>query len=132
MPNAKTQAAKKSSKETQEKLAAAVKARAASPLLGEPPTPPAKLAAVPAASEAKKAPAAKKSKEAKRDVIPDDAKLTVLFKEVPGRPGTLAYRTRALYLNAKTVGEWREACRGRDADPGYLHGDIRRGLVKVG
>jgi len=111
---------KSSRKETREKLAAAVKNGATKATQAAAP-------AAPATSKEKPAPA-----DAKREIIPDDAKLTALFEKVPGKPGTLAHRTRALYVKAKTVGEWREAARAADADLGYLHGDIRRGLIRIG
>jgi hypothetical protein len=78
----------------------------------------------PAPKESKKAPGA-------REIIPGDAKLTVLAKENPRR-GDLAAKTFALYSKAKTVGEFRELCKDRGGDAGYLHADIRAGHVKVG
>ncbi len=109
--------------------------KAGAALLGEHPVPTGKTEPAPAPAAKPDAKATKKGEgkaATKREVVPNDAKLTVLFKEVPGRPGSLVYRTRALYLKAKTVGEWREAARAADCDPGYLHGDIKRGLIRVG
>ncbi len=65
------------------------------------------------------------------EIIPGDAKITVLAKENPRRVGTLAHKTFALYRTGQTVAEWREACRGRDADPGYLHADIAAAYISV-
>ena len=74
-------------------------------------------------------PAAAPKAVAKREVIPGEAKITVLAEENPRRPGTLAHKTFAIYRTGMTVAEWREACRGRDADPGYLHADIAAGYI---
>lgn len=74
-------------------------------------------------------PAAAPKAASKREVIPGDAKITVLAKENPRRPGTLAHKTFGIYRTGMTVAEWREACRGRDADPGYLHADIAAGHI---
>jgi hypothetical protein len=56
----------------------------------------------------------------------------VVAKENPRKIGTLAHKTFALYKTGGTVAEWREACRERDADTGYLHADIRAGYIKIG
>ncbi len=64
-------------------------------------------------------------------IIPNDAKITVLVKANPRRTGTLAARTFALFYKAKTVGEWRKLCRRTNADVGYIHADIREGYIKV-
>jgi hypothetical protein len=101
--------------------------KGAAPLLGEHPVPAAKSEPAPGATKKTEGKPA-----AKREVIANDAKLTALFKDIPGKPGSVVYKTRALYLKSKTVGEWREAARAADLDPGYLHGDIRRGLIRVG
>jgi hypothetical protein len=113
---------------------------AAAPLLGEHPVPAAKTEpaakpepkATPAPTEGK---ATKKAASKERAAtIPNEAKLTALFKADanPARAGTTAWKVRDLYLKSKTVGEWREAVRERDLDPGYLQNDIRRGLIRVG
>ncbi len=65
-------------------------------------------------------------------MVPSDAKLTVLAKENPRREGTLGAKTFALYAKAKTVGEFRELCKERGGDAGYLHADIRAGHIKIG
>jgi hypothetical protein len=108
------------------KLATAIKA------LGTP-TPAAKLPAAAPAPAAKPEPkkTAKKG-EAKREVIPGDARITVVSKENPRRAGSLGAKTFALYKTGMTVAEWRDLCRERDADAGYLHADLRNGYIKVG
>lgn len=91
-------------------------------------------AAAPAAPQAKPeaaAPASKSKPAAKRDVIRGDAQITVVAKENPRRVGTLGAKTFALYKTGLTVAEWRELCRARDADAGYLHADIRAGFISV-
>ncbi len=71
-------------------------------------------------------------KVAKREaVIPDDARIVVVAKQNPRREGSMAFRVFAAYLKARTVGEWREACRSRGLDVGYLHYDLRRGHIRV-
>ncbi len=96
--------------------------------------------AKPAAKAAPKAPPAPAAKpEAKpaavpkaatrREVIPGDAKITVLAKENPRRPGTLAHKTFAIYKTGMTVAEWRERVAGAGADVGYLHADVRAGFI---
>jgi hypothetical protein len=77
-----------------------------------------------------KKPAAKKERTG-REVISGDLKITVLAKENPRRPGTMAHKTFSLYRTGMTVGEWREACRARDCDEGYLHYDIAKGRIAV-
>ncbi len=79
-------------------------------------------------SKASKAAKKERSREA---VVPDDARITVLAKSNPRRAGTLGARTFAAYKTGMTVGEWREVCRSRDLDAGYLHPNLRRGYIKV-
>lgn len=88
-------------------------------------------AAAPAAAPAP-APKAepKKAAKGKREVIPGDAKITVVAKENPRRAG-LAAKTFALYKTGMTVAAWRDLCRERNADLGYLHADIRAGYITV-
>lgn len=73
---------------------------------------------------------AKPEGEARSAAIPAEAKLVVLAKENPKR-GKNARRIFDLYSKCATVGAWREAMKREDLDQGYLHGDLRRGLIKV-
>ncbi len=73
---------------------------------------------------------AKPEGEPRSAVLPADAKLVVLAKENPKR-GKNARRIFDLYSKCSTVGEWREAMKKADLDQGYLHGDLRRGLIEV-
>jgi hypothetical protein len=81
----------------------------------------------PAAKPAPKAPA---KKVERAEALADTASIKVLVKENPKR-GKNARRIFDLYLKSKTVGEWRLAMKKADLDLGYLHGDIRRGLISV-
>ncbi len=59
------------------------------------------------------------------------AHLTVTSGPLVQRSGTLAARSIGLFKTGMTVGEWRDLCRERDCDPGYLHHSPRRGYVAV-
>jgi len=85
------------------------------------------LAAAKPAAKVETKPTAKPA----REVISGEAKITVLAKENPRRAGTLAHKTFSLYRTGATIGEWREACAAKDADPGYLHADIAAGYISV-
>lgn len=69
--------------------------------------------------------------EPRLSVAPDDARIVATFTTPPGRPGSVVYRTRALFQTCKTVGAFREAARAADLDLGYLRTDERRGLIKL-
>lgn len=75
--------------------------------------------------------AAKGPKKPRGEVAEDTRKITVKFTENPGREGTLAHKTRALYKTGQTVKEWREACKAKGGDPGYLAFDVKKGYVTL-
>lgn len=72
------------------------------------------------------------SKKERAETIPGEAKIKVLFKDNPARPGTTAWKVRELYRTCKTAGEWRERVAASDLDPGYLTKDVHvRKLIAV-
>jgi chemotaxis protein histidine kinase CheA len=91
----------------------------------------AKKSTKPAAKKVESKKATKPAAKAERaEVISNESKIKVLVTENPKR-GKNARRIFDLYAKSKTVGEWRKAMAKAELDMGYLHGDIRRGLISV-
>ncbi len=91
----------------------------------------AKVAVAQAQTKAQ-APAAKAKKEPKAKGGAEDLRvMTVLVKEMPGREGTKAYLSRSLYKTGLTVAAWRDLCRTRGGDQGYVLNDVKRGYISL-
>ena len=54
-------------------------------------------------------------------------KITVLFKENPGREGTKSFDARAKYKTGQTVADYIQA----GGDPGYVRHDVAKGYISL-
>lgn len=89
--------------------------------------PPPKKTAAPTKKAAATKPAAKKGRPAREAAYPDNAKIKILCKGNPKRPGSAIYKRFALLKSGMTVGAAREA----GVSMLDLTSDVRRGHLEI-